>query len=156
MYSSSLLLPFDANENGKAQDDEPSDARAGGIGTEALLAFDVPRRDRPSTGFAIDLPSLDRVHAIGHIGAARIGAGWVRVAPLTGVSATAPYLHNGSVPTLGALLEPARRRPVTFPLGRTGFVFDTRLPGNRNIGHEFGTALSSKEKADLVAFLESL
>ncbi len=45
---------------------------------------------------------------------------------------------------------------MTFPLGATGFVFDTRLPGNRNIGHEFGTALSDGEKNDLIAFLKTL
>ena len=80
----------------------------------------------------------------------------IDVPTLRDVWATAPYLHNGSVPTLRALLEPARRRPVTFPLGHTGFVFDTRLPGNRNIGHEYGTALTPSEKDDLVAFLETL
>jgi hypothetical protein len=57
---------------------------------------------------------------------------------------------------LRALLEPAPRRPVTFPLGTAGFVFDTRLPGNRNIGHDFGTKLTPREKDDLVAFLDSL
>ena len=35
-------------------------------------------------------------------------------------------------------------------------MFDTRLPGNGNQGHDFGTALSASDKADLVAFLESL
>jgi hypothetical protein len=60
------------------------------------------------------------------------------------------------VPTLRALLDLARRRPVTFPLGATGFVFDTRLPGNRNTGHEFGTELTDREKSDLVAFLRTL
>jgi cytochrome c peroxidase len=80
----------------------------------------------------------------------------VRVPPLTAVSATAPYLHNGSVPTLEALLEPAKRRPVTFSVGKGGFVLDTRLPGNRNVGHEYGTTLSRREKADLIAFLKSL
>jgi len=156
VYSSSLLLPFDANANGKAQDDEAADARAGGIGTEALLAFDVPRPERPASGFALDLTSLAKLHETGPIETVRLGAGWVRVPPLAGVRASAPYLHNGSVPTLRALLEPAPRRPVTFPLGAAGFVFDTRLPGNRNIGHEFGTTLSPREKDDLVAFLESL
>ena len=53
-------------------------------------------------------------------------------------------------------LEPAARRPVTFPLGNAGFVLDTRVAGNGNQGHEFGTALSPAEKQDLVAFLESL
>jgi hypothetical protein len=80
----------------------------------------------------------------------------VRTAPLVAVFATAPYLHNGSVPTLRALLDPAPRRPVTFPLGATGFVLDTRLSGNRNTGHEFGIALSDGEKNDLIAFLKTL
>lgn len=155
-YSSSLLLPFDANGDGKAQDDEAADARAGGIGTEALLAFDVPRPDRPASGFALDLTSLSKLHETGPIETVHLGAGWVRVPPLAGVRASAPYLHNGSVPTLRALLDPAPKRPITFPLGAAGFVFDTRLPGNRNMGHEFGTKLSPREKDDLVAFLGSL
>lgn len=156
VYSSSLLLPFDANADGKAQDDEAADARAGGIGTEALLAFDVPRPERPASGFGLDLTALTKLHETGPIETVRLGAGWVRVPPLLGVRASAPYLHNGSVPTLRALLEPSPKRPLTFPLGAAGFVFDTRLPGNRNIGHEFGTKLSPREKDDLVAFLESL
>ncbi|HEX2660684.1 MAG TPA: hypothetical protein VHU40_20525, partial [Polyangia bacterium] len=154
VYSSSVLLPFDANGNGKAQDDEDADARAGGIGTEALLAFDVPKPERGASGFSLPVPSLARLHGAGPVETVRLGAGWVRVPPLSGVRASAPYLHNGSVPTLRALLDPARRRPVTFALGTAGFVFDTRLPGNRNIGHEYGVALTEREKADLIAFLE--
>ena len=154
--TSSRLFPFDANGDGNAQGDESADARAGGIGTEPLLAFDVPRPDRPTGRFGLDVPVIgDAVHA-GPVRSARTGVAWVRTAPLVGVFATAPYLHNGSVPTLRALLEPARRRPVSFPLGAAGFVFDTRIAGNRNIGHEFGTALSDDEKNDLVAFLRSL
>ncbi|MEP6652947.1 MAG: hypothetical protein ABJA82_06285 [Myxococcales bacterium] len=156
VYSSSLLLPFDADGDGKAQDDEDDDRRAGGIGTEALLAFDVPRPQRPAGGFAIDLPSISGVHEVGAIGTARVGAGWVRVPPLLGVRATAPYLHNGSVPTLRALLAPAPRRPKRFALGAAGFVLDTALPGNGNGGHEYGTRLTTREKSDLVAYLESL
>jgi hypothetical protein len=37
--------------------------------------------------------------------------------PLDGVWLRAPYLHNGSVPTMRALLEPAERRPKTFYRG---------------------------------------
>ena len=37
--------------------------------------------------------------------------------PLEGVWATAPYLHNGSVPTLDDLLKPEDERPVCFPVG---------------------------------------
>ena len=37
--------------------------------------------------------------------------------PLRGIWATAPYLHNGSVPTLYHLLLPGDERPKEFPLG---------------------------------------
>ncbi len=84
-----------------------------------------------------------------------------KVAPLSGAWATAPYLHNGSVPTLRDLLEPATRRPARFNIH--GFSFDTRddisfmgLGGNSNRGHEFGVGLSDQDKEDLVEFLKSL
>ena len=82
----------------------------------------------------------------------------MRTAPLTTLVTSAPYLHNGSVPTLEALLDATYARPVTFTLGsgQGTFTFDTRLPGNRNTGHEFGIKLDEQEKRDLVAFLKSL
>jgi hypothetical protein len=153
VWSSSRLFPFDADGDGDAQGSPDADRRAGGIGTEPLLAFDVPITQRP---FALDIAVISDPARPGRVGRARIGASWVRAAPLLAVRAGAPYLHNGSVPTLRALLEPAARRPVTFPLGAAGFVFDTRVPGNGNQGHEFGTALTAAEKRDLVAFLEAL
>ena len=153
VYSSGRLFPFDANGDGDAQLDPAADRRAGGIGTDPWLAFDVARREWP---FAIDVPTISDPTRPGHVGQAHIGAAWVRAAPLVGLAASAPYLHNGSVPSLRALLEPPSRRPLTFPLGTAGFVFDTRLPGNSNQGHNFGTALTAAEKSDLVAFLESL
>jgi hypothetical protein len=84
--------------------------------------------------------------------------GWIRVAPLRGVFATAPYLHNGSVPTLEGLLSRPEDRPLSFPVGpaRRGFVLDTHLPGNRRGGHDFGANLSDSERADLILFLKSL
>jgi hypothetical protein len=154
VYSNSRLFPFDADGDGDAQGDPAADARAGGIGTDPLLAFDVPRPERP---FALELPVMGAdPTAPTRVTRQRVGVAWVRTAPLTAVFASAPYLHNGSVPTLRALLDPARKRPVTFPLGAAGFVFDTRLPGNRNTGHEFGTKLTPAEKDDLVAFLQTL
>ena len=73
--------------------------------------------------------------------------------PLEGIWATAPFLHNGSVPTVYQLLSPQAERDQTFyrssfeydprHLGyRTeafdgGFVLDTRISGNHNSGHEF-------------------
>jgi hypothetical protein len=153
VYSSSRLLPFDADGDGDAQLAPAADRRAGGIGTDPWLAFDVPREQWP---FAVDVATISDPVRTGHVGQARLGAAWVRVAPLLGLAASAPYLHNGAVPSLRALLAPPARRPKTFPLGQAGFVFDTRLPGNGNQGHDFGTALTSTEKADLIAFLESL
>ena len=99
--------------------------------------------------------------------------------PLAGAWATAPYLHNGSVPTLADLLEPAHRRPIVFPVGHreydpvrggyvsrfedvpadqlaTAFVFDTRIAGNRNTGHEFGTQLPPAEKRALLQYLKGM
>jgi len=153
VYSSSRIFPFDADGDGDAQLRPEADRRAAGIGTDPWLAFDVPR---PQWPFAVDVPTISDPARAGHVGQARTGVSWVRAAPLTALRATAPYLHNGSVPTLAALLEPAAKRPKTFPLGAAGFVLDTRLPGNGNQGHEFGTELSPTEKRDLIAFLESL
>lgn len=98
--------------------------------------------------------------------------------PLDGLWLRGPYLHNGSVPTLRDLLEPAPRRPGSFyrgydvidrrrvgfqsdvpsEKGRAFFLFDTRLPGNGNGGHEgaaYGTELSPEEKDDLVEHLKT-
>jgi hypothetical protein len=77
-----------------------------------------------------------------------------RVDDLHGLWTTAPYLHNGSVPTLEDLLRPAAERPLTFMRG--DFVVDTTLPGNSNQGHEFGTGISDAERTALVAYLNSL
>lgn len=90
--------------------------------------------------------------------------------PLNGIWATAPYLHNGSVPTLMELLRPAAQRVTRFHVGgrqfdinRIGFIddeskplFDTSLPGNSNTGHEFATDLSEAEQLDLLEYLKSL
>ncbi|HEY8336344.1 MAG TPA: di-heme-cytochrome C peroxidase [Tardiphaga sp.] len=44
-----------------------------------------------------------------------------RARPLNGVWATAPYLHNGSVPSLYWLLKPAAERPTEFCIGDRDF-----------------------------------
>lgn len=94
---------------------------------------------------------------------------------LDGIWLKAPYLHNGSVPTLRDLLEPATQRPKVFWRGydvydpiKVGFVTDTpeaqrvgtRLDtGSRaggNQGHEFGSQLSGADKAALLEYLKTL
>lgn len=105
--------------------------------------------------------------------------------PLDGIWARAPYLHNGSVPTLSDLLEPSSRRPKQFYRGcdiydsaRVGFVGQvdhenghayflyrsrtedgTPVDGNSNEGHEgepYGTELSLADKHDLIEYLKTL
>lgn len=68
--------------------------------------------------------------------------------------ASAPFLHNGSVPTLEDLLRPAAERPTTFVV--RGVEVDTTVPGMSNAGHEFGTALPDADREALIAYLESL
>jgi hypothetical protein len=155
VYSSSRLFPFDADGDGDAQLNPDRDRRAGGIGTDPWLAFDVPRPQWPFGLPIVTVTDTSRRARIADAGG-RTGAAWVRAAPLVGLAATAPYLHDGSVPTLRALLDPPARRPRAFALGAAGFVLDTRLPGNGNQGHDFGTGLTDAEKTDLVAFLQTL
>jgi len=94
--------------------------------------------------------------------------------PLDGVWLRAPYLHNGSVPTLRALLFPDER-PVVFVRGydvydwdRVGFMadgpeaerqgvpFDTRLRGNANTGHLYGRELPASDREALIEYLKTL
>jgi hypothetical protein len=44
-----------------------------------------------------------------------------RARPLNGIWATAPYLHNGSVPSLYWLLKPQNERPTRFCMGRRDY-----------------------------------
>ena len=102
--------------------------------------------------------------------------------PLAGIWATAPFLHNGSVPSIYQLLSPQDERATTFYKGsfeydprhlgyRTeafdnGFVFDTRITGNHNSGHEFragergngviGRLLQPQERWALLEYLKVL
>ncbi len=157
-YTNCSILPFDADGDGSAQGDERDDLAAGGIGTDAMFGFEVDRRALADKNVRMPITRIPSTHRRGPTEKVEIAGPWVRTAPLTTLVASAPYLHNGSVPTLEALLEPTDRRPVTFTQGsgQGTFTFDTRLPGNRNTGHEFGTKLSAQEKRDLIAFLETL
>jgi hypothetical protein len=96
-----------------------------------------------------------------------------RARSLNGIWATAPYLHNGSVPTLWDLLLPADQRPRSFKVGARefdpvkvgfksdgydGFTFDTSQPGNHNTGHDdYGKPLlTDQNRWDLIEYLKSL
>ena len=103
---------------------------------------------------------------------------------LSGYWATAPFLHNNSVPTIWDLLQPAAKRPKIFKIGIMEFdpaklglknsemdesyickgnykwdvnaCMDTRTEGNSNSGHEFGTNLPDEAKWQLIEYLKVL
>ena len=91
---------------------------------------------------------------------------------LTGIWASPPYLHNGSVPTLWDLLQPADLRPQTFQVGREldarkvgidtegqgagAWIFRADVEGNANSGHAYGLDLSDEDKWALVEYMKTL
>ncbi|OCQ98834.1 hypothetical protein BCD64_22555 [Nostoc sp. MBR 210] len=100
--------------------------------------------------------------------------GYVAVS-LDGLWIRAPYLHNGSVPSLQDLLAKPEDRPKTFYRGydvydsqrvgfisegeeakRVGFKYDTTVAANSNQGHIYGTDLPSDDKKALIEYLKTL
>lgn len=95
---------------------------------------------------------------------------------MQGIWAAAPYLHNGSVPTLAELLTPAENRIAEFKVGpaydtdkvglavnQTKFNFtlkttdcSKRDSGNSRCGHDYGTTFSDAEKKALLEYLKNL
>lgn len=115
-------------------------------------------------GFGIERPGLVEDDLIGYNPPFLDGL-WLR----------APYLHNGSVPTLRDLLKPPAERPKVFWRGydvydpiNVGFIADgerARLAGskfdvndrsNGNGGHPFGTTLPDTDKEALLEYLKTL
>ncbi|MCW5968196.1 MAG: hypothetical protein KIT57_06760 [Blastocatellales bacterium] len=104
--------------------------------------------------------------------------------PLDGVWASAPYFHNGSVPTVyGVLTAEARPKyfrrasdikaydeknlglkyealsapaPTDAPGEARRRVIDTTLPGLGNGGHPFGFKLSERQKRQVIEYLKTL
>ena len=92
---------------------------------------------------------------------------------LDGIWLRAPYLHNGSIPNLHALLFPADR-PTVFYTGydvydwknvgfvtsgpaarREGWRYDTRVRGNGNQGHLYGTNLPAADRLAIIEYLKT-
>lgn len=101
--------------------------------------------------------------------------------PLDGVWASAPYLHNGSVPTLWHLMNPSERpsvwriRSSGYDWNRVGLdietmdeipqvivnderrtYFDTSLIGKSARGHDFPDELNANEKLAVIEYLKTL
>jgi hypothetical protein len=85
----------------------------------------------------------------------------------------APYLHNGSVPSLHDILLPPEQRPKTFFVGNWefdpvnvgyamasetpgAFKFDTTARGNSNAGHVYGTDMTEDDRKALIEYLKTL
>jgi mono/diheme cytochrome c family protein len=104
--------------------------------------------------------------------------------PLDGVWATAPYLHNGSVPSLAKLLNSGERPKywrhtssspdydqlalgwqhkvldqgkdaVRNPAERK-WIYDTTRRGYSNAGHTFGDVLTDEERTAVLEYLKTL
>ncbi|WP_283181160.1 di-heme-cytochrome C peroxidase [Pseudomonas svalbardensis] len=139
------------------------------VGNRAFREANIPTAERPDMdGFGLP------------IGVRELRA--YKARPLAGVWATGPFLHNGSVPSIYQLLSPQDERASTFYKGtfeydprhlgyRTeaftnGFMFDTRITGNHNSGHEFragkrgngviGRLLQPEERWALLEYLKVL
>ena len=103
--------------------------------------------------------------------------------PLDGIWATAPYFHNGSVPTLHGVLQSSDRPSRFLRPPSTGFenydttdvgwkaeaapdektstinpkqIFDSSRWGLSNKGHTFGDKLSEVQRMDLIEYLKTL
>jgi hypothetical protein len=121
------------------------------------------------------------VHGYRELPAPPSPAGVYKAAPRDGVWATAPFMHNGSVPNLYEMLIPAAERTKKFYLGgdfdpiKVGldttatsgsFLMDTTLSGNSNAGHSFqngprgdgivGPLLTDDQRWALVEYLKSI
>lgn len=104
-----------------------------------------------------------------------VGDGYI-APPLDGVWATAPYLHNGSVPHLSGVIN-SNDRPEYWKKSTNQnaydidncstvytvesskldkYTYDTRIPGYGNQGHTFGDHLTDAQRSDLLEYLKSL
>jgi mono/diheme cytochrome c family protein len=101
--------------------------------------------------------------------------------PLNGIWASAPYFHNGAVPTLWAVMNPSKRPRVwrrtedgydrekvgleieelsSVPEGLSSrqkrMYYDTTHVGNSAEGHTFPDALADDEKTAVIEYLKTL
>jgi mono/diheme cytochrome c family protein len=103
--------------------------------------------------------------------------------PLDGIWATAPYFHNGSVPTIELVLDSSKRptywRRVDYdsrnyewatlgwpwepaqsqastPASERKYVYDTTIMSHSKAGHTFGDHLSAYERVAVIEYLKTL
>lgn len=147
--------------------------RRAGVPVEYGVAYTESWFGQEKTGWFVDGSPL------------RWTAGY-QAPPLDGIWATAPYLHNGSVPTLYHVLN-SKSRPKLFTRSfktdeadydkeKVGWkvtvlatppddsipplerrkIYDTSKPGRANTGHTYGDALTEEERGAVIEYLKQL
>jgi mono/diheme cytochrome c family protein len=148
------------------------------VGTDPAYAISSSRDGAGAVGYYFDFfnRSWYGTHGSGgHLERAEVPQ--YSPPPLDGVWATAPYFHNGSVPTLDAVLDPALRpsifrrsfQPEDYDFERLGWpyqeveskgsdtsVYDTTQRAQGNGGHTFAAGLTAEERRDLLEYLKTL
>ncbi len=152
-----------------------------------LVPIDVVQTDRTLVDFAHGpgLPYIDWFNRsyYGELSTAAPGPGYV-APPLDGIWATAPFLHNGSVPTIAMVLDSSQRPRYwqhevrdasdkeSYDQTRLGWahralengksaagdihIYDTDKPGYANTGHLFGDHLSADDRRAVIEYLKTL
>ena len=157
----------------------------GGEYPETLVPIDVVRTDSVRlTGMPVEHRRFYRDSWFGEYGKLEVveePEGYV-APPLDGIWASAPYFHNGSVPTLWHVLHPTAR-PIVWQRSEDGYdrqrvglevtafeklpeavreaeekrhYFDTRLPSKSAAGHDFPDELDEEEKRAVLEYLKTL
>jgi len=153
--------------------------REAGIGV-AKRYLDEELKNQPDEIKVEIMLNLRNRHARGKNNSPPNGGTGYKARPLNGVWATAPFLHNGSVPNLWELLKPQEERVKSFHVGSR--EFDTRhvglsteavpgsfhfqtvsdgiqIPGNSNQGHSGdlqGVNLEDEEKWQIIEYIKTL
>lgn len=145
-----------------------------------VVSLDVVKTDPLYASYAVQAPIVDWYNKSWFANSEPASffqpeAGYI-APPLDGIWATAPYLHNASIPTLEDLLNSYQRpkywtrsgNPADYDYekvgwhyttqksGKKNWTFDTTLPGYSNTGHDFGDHLNSEDRKALIEYLKTL
>jgi mono/diheme cytochrome c family protein len=150
----------------------------GEVGTDALLASGAAQFAKPFVDWF-------NGSFFGEIARFEPKDGYI-APPLDGIWVTAPFFHNGSVPTLEAVLDSTKRpqywtrstwdatkdfdqvavgwkyrqfdhgKKAEPDEGTKRSLYDTTLPGYGNGGHTFGDALADDERRAVIEYLKTL
>ncbi|MDR3374665.1 MAG: di-heme-cytochrome C peroxidase [Ancalomicrobiaceae bacterium] len=145
---------------------------------EQVPSFELKALELPDPH--ITSPIVDRAERLKRCLSDTVGILGYRARPLNGIWATAPYLHDGSVPTLYDLLLPEAQRPKSFYVGsrefdpvkvgyitaataENRFLFEAAdaagkpIDGNANTGHDYGFGkFSEDDRWAIIEYLKSL